>query len=134
MAEVQIEATLTQGPVSRRLAELALPMMGEILGAYGFNLADTYFVALLGERELAAMSFTFPVIMVLVAVAFGMNTGTTAVVARYIGQHHPEAVRRIATDSLVLAFLAVLFFAAARSRSPIRAVSRRPRFRRPGAV
>jgi len=100
-----------QGAVSRRLSELALPMMGGILGVYGFGLADTYFVALLGERELAAMSFTFPVIMVLIGVAFSMNTGTTSVVARYIGQQQSAAVRRIATDSLALAFLTVLLFA-----------------------
>ena len=111
MSEARLEARLTQGAVNRRLSELALPMMGGILGVYGFGLADTYFVALLGERELAAMSFTFPVIMVLIGVAFAMNTGTTSVVARYIGQRQSAAVRRIATDSLALAFLTVLLFA-----------------------
>ncbi len=42
MAEAQLEATLTQGAVSRKLTGLALPMMGGILGAYGVNLVDTY--------------------------------------------------------------------------------------------
>ena len=71
MAETHIEATLTQGPVVRRLAELALPMMMGIFSAIGFNFADTYFVAKLGALELAAMSFTFPVVMVLFGITFG---------------------------------------------------------------
>ena len=95
------------------LLNLSVPMLGGIFSVVTFNLADTYFVAKLGVQELAAMSFTFPVVMVLFGVAFGLGTGTTAVVAQAIGRGEGDAVRRIASDSLLLSFLTVLFFAVA---------------------
>jgi Na+-driven multidrug efflux pump len=47
------------------LFRLATPLTIGLLSIFFFNLADTYFVAQLGTRQLAAMSFTFPVVMVL---------------------------------------------------------------------
>ncbi len=106
--ERDFRAKLTEGPVGATLLGLSLPMMGGIFGAIGFNLADTYFVALLGTRELAAMSFTFPVVMVMIGLAFGLSTGTVSVVSQAIGRGEMGRVKRLVTDSLVLAFLAVL--------------------------
>lgn len=106
--ERDFRAKLTEGPVGATLLGLSVPMMGGIFGAIGFNLADTYFVALLGTRELAAMSFTFPVAMVMIGLAFGLSTGTVSVVSQAIGRGEMGRVKRLVTDSLVLAFLAVL--------------------------
>ncbi len=111
MADSSIEATLTRGSVAKTLMGLALPMMGGIFAAVGFNFVDTYFVAKLGAAELAAMSFTFPVVMVLFGISFGLGTGMTSVVSRAIGSGHDERVRRIVSDGLVLSFLVVLIVA-----------------------
>ena len=64
-----VQPKLTQGTVARTLMVLSVPMLGGILSAVSFNLADTYFVSRLGTRELTAMSFTFPVVMVLMGIA-----------------------------------------------------------------
>ena len=45
------------------LAKLTGPMILGIMGMIIFNLVDTYFVGRLGTKELAALSFTFPVVM-----------------------------------------------------------------------
>ena len=105
-------ARLTEGAVLRSLAGLAFPMLGGIFAVIAFNFADTYFVAQLGTRELAAMSFTFPVVMVPIGIAFGLGTGTTAVVSQAIGRGDPSVIKRLASDSLSLSFLTVLFFSA----------------------
>jgi putative MATE family efflux protein len=86
-------------------------MMGGIFSAIGFNFSDTYFVSKLGAGELAAMSFTFPVVMVLFGISFGLGSGTTSIVARAIGSGRDETVRRITSDSLGLSFLVVLVVA-----------------------
>ena len=109
---MQTSAKLTQGPVASTLVHLSLPMVGGIFSVFAFNLADTYFVSQLGTGELAAMSFTFPVVMVLFGLAMGLGTGTTAVVSQAIGRGDTSGVRRLVSDSLVLAFLAVLVAAA----------------------
>ena len=101
------EASLTKGPVAPTLARLSLPMVFGLFSVIAFNLADTFFVAQLGAQPLAAMSFTFPVVLLLMGVAMGLGTGTTSVLSRAIGAGHPERVRRLASDSLSLALLSV---------------------------
>jgi putative MATE family efflux protein len=105
-------ARLIQGSVFRTLTGLSAPMIGGIFSVVAFNLADTYFVSQLGTQELAAMSFTFPVVMVMFGVAMGLGTGTTSVVSRAIGHGDETMIRRLSSDSLVLSILTVLVFAA----------------------
>ena len=93
------------------LSSLALPMLGGIFSVIAFNLADTYFVSQLGTRQLAAMSFTFPVVMVMLGIAFGLTTGTAAAVSRAIGRGETNTIRRLSADALTLAFLVVLIAA-----------------------
>ena len=54
---------LTQGNIKKHLVRLTGPMIFGILGLTIFNLVDTYFVGLLGTNELAALSFTFPIVL-----------------------------------------------------------------------
>jgi Na+-driven multidrug efflux pump len=93
------------------MVALSAPMMAGIFSAIAFNLADTYFVAMLGTEELAAMSFTFPVVMVLIGVAWGLGTGTISVVSRAVGSGDTTFVKRLCTDSLTLGFLIVVVLA-----------------------
>ena len=88
-------------------------MLGGLFSLITFNLADTYFVAKLGTRELAAMSFTFPVTMILIGISMALSTATVAVVSQTIGRGEQQVVRRIASDSVVLSFFVVLVVAAA---------------------
>ena len=89
----------------RHLFDLTMPMIWGILAMMAFNLTDTWFVAQLGELELAAMSFTFPVVMVLLSVGIGLMAGTSSVLARVIGTGDIERVRRITTDAAVFAIV-----------------------------
>ena len=107
------KASLTDGPVGRRLLLLTIPMVMGIFAISAFNLADTYFVAQLGTNELAAMSFTFPVVMFVQSIALGLGIGTASVLSRAIGEGDHRKVRRFTTDSLMLALLLVVLFVAA---------------------
>jgi putative MATE family efflux protein len=81
-----------------------------ILGLAGivtFNLVDTFFVGQLGAMELAALSFTFPVVMVIGSLALGLGSGASAVISRAIGEKDIDRVRRLTTDSLILSLILV---------------------------
>ncbi len=82
-------------------------MLGGILSMILFNVADTFFVGQLGTRQLAAISFTFPVVMVLISLAIGLGSGTSSVLARAIGSGDREYVRRLTSDAMLLAFVIV---------------------------
>lgn len=106
-------AKLTRGPTFRHILNLTLPMVWALFATIGFNVVDTFFVAQLGTLELAAISFTFPVVMTLISLAIGLGAGTSAVVARAIGQGDRRRVERLATDSLLLAAVVVSAFVVA---------------------
>jgi len=67
-----------------------------------FNLIDTLYIGRLGSTELAAIGFCFPVIFALSSIAFGLATGSTAVMSQAIGRGDMAAARSTATNSLVL--------------------------------
>ena len=101
---------LTEGNVGRQLIELTLPMVWGIFAIIAFNLVDTYFVGQLGTKELAAMSFTFPVVMTLGSLAFGLGVGASSVIARAIGEGDRSRVQRFTTNSLTLGLFIVAIF------------------------
>ncbi len=107
MSEHHHRAVLVEGPVGRHLFKMALPMVFGIFAIIGFNLADTYFVAQIDDQSLAAMTFTFPVVMFFGSLALGLGIGASSLVSRAIGEGHDEKVKRLTTDSLLLAFLIV---------------------------
>lgn len=96
------KGNLTLGKVPSVLVRLAIPMVFGMLGMVIFNLTDTYFVGQLGSDQLAALSFTFPVVLVLNAFAQGVGLSSSALVSRAAGEQNRAKVRRLATDSLLL--------------------------------
>src|SRR5688500_15832458 len=94
---------LLEAPVGPTMLRLATPMLVGILAIVLFNVVDAFWVGQLGAHELAAMSYTFPVVMIVMSLAMGIGIGTTAVVARAIGHGDRGEVQRLTTDALVLA-------------------------------
>ncbi|BES66524.1 MATE family efflux transporter [Gottschalkiaceae bacterium SANA] len=101
---------LRQGSIKNHIVSLAIPTVGGGLAFTLFNLTDTYFVGKLGTQALAAMGFTFPIILISSAVSMGITTGTMSVLSRAAGRQDKKKMKRIATDGLFLSIVLVLFF------------------------
>ncbi len=99
---------LLHGNVSTHLARLTLPSIGGMFAIMVFNLTDTWFVSRLGTDELAAMGFTFAVVMMVGALAIGFSTGSASIISRAIGAGDRALARRTVTDGLVLTILVTL--------------------------
>ena len=93
---------ILKGPVPTTLIRITLPSIVGLLGLMIFNVVDIFFVGRLGAVELAAISFTFPVIMVINSVVFGIGTASMALFSRAVGRHSMEEERLLATSTLVL--------------------------------
>lgn len=100
-------AQLIQGSVQENLIKLTIPMIWGVFAVIFFNLVDTYFVGQLGTTELAAMSFTFPVVMILGSIAMGLGIGASSVISRAIGEGDSVKVKYLTTNSLLLSLLIV---------------------------
>ena len=107
MSSNRFIAILTEGSIGRALLKMTVPMIWGMLAMMTFNLADTYFVAKLGTIPLAAMGFTFPVVLTIAHVALGLGIGASSVISRAIGEGDTNKVKRLTTDSLYLSLLLV---------------------------
>lgn len=71
---------------------------------------DTYFVSQLVTQQWAAMSLTFPVVMVFGSLAIGLGIDASSVIARAIGEGDRHKVQHLATNSLTLSVFIVGLF------------------------
>ena len=99
---------VTEGKVERHLLRLTFPTIGGMLAITVFNLTDTFFVSRLGTDALAAMGFTFPIVMLIGSMSMGMAIGAGSVLARAMGKRDHHLMNRIATDGILLSILTVI--------------------------
>ncbi|MGQ9602619.1 MAG: MATE family efflux transporter [bacterium] len=102
-------AKLTIGPITSTIVKLSLPMTVAMAAMVCFNIVDTFFVSRLGTKQLAAMGFTFPIVLTVNSVALGLGTGATAVLSVLIGKGDREGARRITSDTILLSVTIVVF-------------------------
>lgn len=95
------------------LFRLVLPMIPGTLSIVLFNLVDTYFVGRLGADPLAAMSFSFPVVLISGGLAMGLGIGTSTYVSHALGRGDRPEAARLATKAHLLGFALVLMIAVA---------------------
>ena len=103
---------LTQGPVGGHLVDMTVPVLFGIATMMAQGLIDTWFIGRVGDAELAAFSFGFPILMIVTSVAIGLGAGTSSVVARALGADDHRRARRLSTDSLLLSFLVTAVISA----------------------
>jgi len=93
---------LVQKSVKRTLFNMAFPMLAGTFAMNAYNLTDTWFISWMGTLPLAAMGFTFPVVMLLTCVAGGLGVGVTTLMSHAVGRHDAADAARITTHGLLL--------------------------------
>ncbi len=107
---MRLSNNLSEGSVGRTLFGMALPMGVGLMATMSFNIVDTYFVSGLGESALAALSFTFPIVMAAFSIAIGLGAGASSVIAIAAGKGQRQEVKDLATDCMTLTVIISLVF------------------------
>ena len=94
---------LTTAPIPALVRRLAVPAAIGFFFNTMFNVVDTYFAGRLSTEALAALSLSFPVFFMLVAVGGGFATGTTALIGHALGAGDRRRAALIASQGVVLA-------------------------------
>ncbi|KAA3631657.1 MAG: MATE family efflux transporter, partial [Proteobacteria bacterium] len=89
--------------MAARLRRQATPMALGLVAIISFDAVDLYFVSLLGDAPLAAISFTFPIIWFLSSIIIGFEAGAASSISRAIGGNDASKARRQTTDTALLA-------------------------------
>ena len=93
---------ILHGHIPTTLIRITIPSVVGMFGFMIFNIVDTYFVGKLGSVPLAAISFTFPVVMVLNSLVFGIGVASMTLFSKAAGQHNEEEKKMLASSSLAL--------------------------------
>jgi len=101
---------LIEGNIKKQLFNLTWPMLLGMMGMVVFNLVDTYFVGRLGVQQLAAMSFSFPIIMFINSLSQGIGIGTSSLISRNIIATNRKNVRLMASRAILLGVIVVFVF------------------------
>ncbi len=93
---------LTKGSISKALFTLAVPIILANVLQTAYQLTDTFWVGRLGAHAVAAVSLSFPIIFLLIALGGGFAIAGTILIAQYKGKKDISNVNHIAAQTLIL--------------------------------
>lgn len=94
---------LTTGSIPRHLIAFSLPMLAGTTIQTLYSVVNAFWVGqYLGKNGLAAVTVSFPVIFVLIALGAGLTLATSILVSQHYGARDLDAVRRVVNSSTVL--------------------------------
>ncbi|MCZ6747311.1 MAG: MATE family efflux transporter [Acidobacteria bacterium] len=98
----------TRGSLNRAVYMLAVPMVLEMGMESVFAVADAFFVSRLGADALATVGLAESMLTMVYGVALGISMGTTAMIARRIGEKRPHEASQVAVQAVGLAVVLAL--------------------------
>ncbi len=102
MKTQRVQRDLTQGPIVGSLLRLAVPIVGANILQTAYQLVDTFWVGRLGAHAVAAVSLSFPVLFLLIAVGAGVAVAGSVMVSQLRGMQDQAGVDRVAGQTLVM--------------------------------
>jgi len=98
----------------RAVWQLSLPVMAGMMIYTLYSITDWVFVGRLGGDAVAALSFTVPLVFFALGVTFGLGTGATSVIARFLGADDKLQADNAARHAILIGLaVAVLIVAGA---------------------
>ena len=102
---------MTETPVEKLIASLAVPTIISMLISNIYNLVDTYFVGTLGVSASGAVGVVFTLMSILQAVGFTLGHGAGSVTSRLLAQKDVKTASDYVSTSFFLALFSGLLLA-----------------------
>ncbi len=99
------EFDLTSGDIAGPLFYLSLPIIVTNLLQTAYNLIDTFWLGQYSTEALAAISFAFPMVFLLISVGMGLSVAGSVLVAQHIGGDEESAAEYAASQTVALSLL-----------------------------
>lgn len=108
--------TLTEGSIVKALVRMSVPIVLSSVLQTMYQIIDTFWVGRLSAEAVAAVSLTFPVNFLLIALGGGLPIAGTVLIAQYKGRNDEAAMNHVAAQTFLMVFavsvvLSVLGFA-----------------------
>lgn len=102
----QEELDLTNGGIIKPLMYLSLPIVVTNLLQTAYNLADTFWLGQYSTEALAAISFAFPMVFLLISLGMGLAVAGSVLVAQHTGANETDQAEYAASQTVTFAFIA----------------------------
>jgi putative MATE family efflux protein len=102
----QEELELTEGSIVKPLVFLSLPIVVTYLLQTAYNLADTFWLGQYSTEALAAISFAFPMVFLLIALGMGLSVAGSVLVAQHTGAGETREAEYAASQTVVFSVIA----------------------------
>lgn len=98
-------------PVDRLLISMSLPMMISMLVQALYNIVDSIFVSRIDEYALRAVSLSFPIQSLMIAVSVGTAVGVNAFLSKTLGEKDFAKANSIAVNGIFIELISFFLFA-----------------------
>ena len=101
-------------PINKAVMQMSVPLMTSMLVTVIYNMADTFFVGQTGDpNQVAAVSLTTPIFMLLMALSNVFGMGGAALISRTLGAKDTKKVKHISAfcfySSITLGIICIIF-------------------------
>ncbi|MFW6321378.1 MAG: MATE family efflux transporter [Halohasta sp.] len=104
----QEELELTEGGILKPLVYLSLPIVITNLLQTAYNLADTFWLGRYSTEALAAISFGFPMVFLLISLGMGLSVAGSVLVAQHTGADETAQAEYAASQTVTFALIGSL--------------------------
>ena len=102
------EFDLTSGGIGKPLFFLSMPIVVTNLFQTAYNLADTFWLGQYNTDALAAISFAFPMVFLLISLGMGISVAGSVLVAHFTGAGAEREAEYAASQTMVFAVIVSL--------------------------
>ncbi|WP_435183707.1 MATE family efflux transporter [Halobellus sp. EA9] len=106
------ELNLTSGGIGKPLFFLSLPIVITNLLQTAYNLADTFWLGQYSTEALAAISFGFPMVFLLISLGMGLSVAGSVLVAQHVGAGEEEEAEYAASQTVSFATIGSVILGA----------------------
>jgi putative MATE family efflux protein len=101
-----------EGAIPRALLSLAIPIILANLLQTGYQLTDAFWVGRLGASGVAAISVSFPVTFLVIALGSGLAMAGATMTAQYVGAGRQDMVNHVAAQTMLMVVITSVVFGA----------------------
>lgn len=105
-AHVDKFTLMTEAPIPNLVCKMAVPTIISMLVTSFYNMADTFFVGMIGTSASAAVGVVFSLMAVIQACGFFFGHGSGNFIARALGAHDEQDAERMASTGFFSALIA----------------------------
>jgi putative MATE family efflux protein len=100
----KFQNNLTTAPIPRLIRQIAVPASVGFFFNTMYNITDTFWAGRVSDLAISALSLSFPVFFLIIALGSGISTGATALISNYLGENNEKKAKVIGIQAVTFSF------------------------------